>query len=248
MVETAQEKWNVSFVEDKKGLGFHRETPAPAAGDTKGEPGVERSVISLPPFDAAKVGKRGSSWRSEDEFVTRLAVEVGHACAYEQAARDPAARPDPLDAQKAGEKSRQTAAFAREDMVSNMASMEFVTAAGFKFTPAPHEETSHMREAQAQALNEPGGYSKVTYNAARTMRMLEGQQPTARDDARARRQEQFQDRALGLSEIDRAARGIPDLAATPLTADAGRDVGSHNRPAPQSGPAAQPDKGRSRTP
>ena len=241
MLDAAQEKWGVTFVEDKKGLGFRRETvPGP-----DGEGVAERSVVALPAFDEAKVGKRNASWRSEEEYVTRLAVEVGHACAYEQASRDPAARPDPIDAQKAGDKSRQTAAYAREDMVANMAAMEFVTNAGYTFTPAPVEETAHMREAQAHELAEPGGYAKTTYNAARTLRMLQGQEPTARDDARARKQERFADRALAMDDIDRAAQGVPDLSAAPLTPDAGREVGA-DRPAPQTGPAKDPGRDRDR--
>ena len=238
MLKTASEKWNVTFVDDKKGQGFSRETVKSPDGEMS-----ERSVVSLPPFDAAKAGKRGSAWKSEDEYVTRVAVEVGHACAYHQATRDPAARPDPLDAQKAGDKSRQTAAFAREDMVSNMAAMEFVTGAGRKFTPAPQEEKAHMREAQAHALAEPGGYSKVTYNASRSLRMLNGNEPTRRDDSRARKTERFADKALGMDAIDLAAQGLPDLGA-PLTKDAGRDVGAERPTKPSSTPSKEPSRDR----
>ena len=238
MLKAASDKWGVTFVDDKKGKGFSRETVKSPDGEVS-----ERSVVALPPFEAAKAGKRGAAWKSEDEYITRLTVEVGHACAHVQSERDPTARPDPRTAQQAGDKSRQTASFAREDMVANMAAMEFVTGAGREFTPAPQEETSHMREAQAHALTEPGGYSKVTYNASRSLRMLQGQEPTARDNARAIKQERFVDRAMGMDAIDRAAQGLPGLGA-PLTADAGRGVGADRPTKPTSTPAKEPSRDR----
>ena len=239
MLKAASDKWGVTFVDDKKGKGFSRETVKSPDGEFS-----ERSVVALPPFDVAKAGKRRRGLEVPRTSTSRVSpFEVGHACAHVQSERDPIARPDPRTAQKAGDNSRQTASFAREDMVANMAAMEFVTGVGRKFTPAPQEETSHMREAQAHALSEPGGYSKVTYNASRSLRMLQGQEPTARDNARAIKQERFVDRAMSMDAIDRAAQGLPGLGA-PLTADAGRGVGADRPTKPTSTPAKEPSRDR----
>ena len=225
MVDTAQKKWGIEIRGDLE--PGERSTFEVEVGDD----GKDRSVIHLAP-DASQ----------EDAAArdTSLVVAVSHACAYEQAKRDPGARPDPIDIQKAGEQGRETGAFAREDMVANIAAQEFMTGAGLEFKPQPKEETEHLREAQAHALSQPGGYEQVTYNAARTMRMLHGNEPTQRDQARVQRQERFQERLAG-SEIERAAAGLP--MDTELTHDAGDDLGE-DRPAPQTG--ATPEQAQSR--
>lgn len=235
MLQAARRQWGVEFKNHVKGRGF----------SVKVDPdGERRAVVALPRFDPASAGQPGSPWESESHYVTRLAVEVSHACAYEQAKRDPEARPDPLVIQEHGARGKNTAAYAREDMVANMASIEFVTSAGYRFEPGPSGPTSHLRDAQAEALAEPGGYAKVTYNAARTLRMLHGQQPTQRDEARVQRQERFAERVAASNDIERAAAGIP--LDTVLTADAGARH-AENRPPRQTGesPAHAPARARS---
>ena len=177
MVDTASARWGVEFRDAPVGRGFSRQ----ADGD-----GNPVSVVALPAFDQDAVARGGGPWASHDAYLSHLVVETSHACGYEQARRDPQSRPDPLRAHSSSSSSSDRSAFVREDMVAHIAALEFITGAGFTFTPLRRIFQPGSSDVQARALLEPGGYEGITSSASRSLRMLCGLEPT-RDEERALR-------------------------------------------------------------
>ena len=229
MMRAAQEKWNIRIHPDlQKGeLATMRTTSARRDERADGNRTDSTVVhVSTQPGDT-----NAGAW------ATSIVVAVAHACAHEQARRDPAGRPDPIAIQKAGPEAMETEAFAREDMVANIATQEFMSAAGIRFEPKARNEA--IRERQALALIEPGGYERITKLAGETQRMLRGEEPNRRAQARAREVEKARDTLFPMEE---PAEAPGPRTKTTLVLDAGAAVGAERPAGPDSGtnrPAGQ---------